>query len=97
MTGVYKTMCDKCCTTNVPFLPSWIQEHADNLRNAFSQDLFDFQFKKASSTGIHGWKVTCLDCPGKLYNIGPGETLNNFEVHLKNRSHRRAVSERIKT
>jgi SWI/SNF-related matrix-associated actin-dependent regulator of chromatin subfamily B protein 1 len=25
--------------------------------------------------------------PGKIYNPGPAETLQNFEVHLKNRAH----------
>ena len=26
------------------------------------------------------WRVRCLDCPGKLYTPGPGESLNNFEA-----------------
>jgi SWI/SNF-related matrix-associated actin-dependent regulator of chromatin subfamily B protein 1 len=33
------------------------------------------------------WRVKCADCPGKIYTLGPGETLSNFEVHLKNRAH----------
>lgn len=24
---------------------------------------------------------------GKVYNLGPGETLDNFAIHLKNRVH----------
>ncbi|KAF9467184.1 hypothetical protein BDZ94DRAFT_1249793 [Collybia nuda] len=31
----------------------------------------------------------------KLYTPGPGESLSNFEVHLKNREHRRRVNERV--
>jgi len=41
------------------------------------------------------WRVKCHDCPGRLYNPGPEETLNNFEVHLKNRQHRERVEARI--
>ncbi|RKO85989.1 hypothetical protein BDK51DRAFT_3424, partial [Blyttiomyces helicus] len=40
-------------------------------------------------------RVKCSDCPGKLYQPGPGESLNNFEVHLKNRGHRANVNARI--
>ena len=31
----------------------------------------------------------------KLYTPGPGETLSNYEVHLKNRMHRYRVNERL--
>lgn len=31
----------------------------------------------------------------KLYNPGPGDTLSNYEVHLKNRQHRLRVNNRI--
>ncbi|KAJ7906832.1 hypothetical protein B0H13DRAFT_1527796, partial [Mycena leptocephala] len=41
------------------------------------------------------WRIECFDCPGKLYIPGPGETLSNYEVHLKNRLHRRRVDERV--
>lgn len=30
----------------------------------------------------------------QLYKPGPGETMSNFEVHLKNRLHRQRVSDR---
>ncbi|KAJ7188656.1 hypothetical protein C8R46DRAFT_878344 [Mycena filopes] len=42
------------------------------------------------------WRLKCLDCPGKIYITGPGETLNNYELHLKNRLHRQRVNERIR-
>lgn len=31
----------------------------------------------------------------QLYITGGGETLNNYELHLKNRLHRRRVNDRI--
>ncbi|KAJ6593508.1 hypothetical protein B0H19DRAFT_919938 [Mycena capillaripes] len=42
------------------------------------------------------WRIKCLDCPGKLYITGAGETLENFELHLKNRLHRRRVNDRMR-
>ncbi|KAF2739382.1 SNF5-domain-containing protein [Polyplosphaeria fusca] len=39
-------------------------------------------------------RIRCLDCPGKLYTAGPGLTVENFEVHLKNRQHRASVERR---
>ncbi|CAO3671370.1 unnamed protein product [Umbelopsis ramanniana] len=42
------------------------------------------------------YKVFCYDCPNKLYTIGPNETLKNFEVHLRNRSHRNSVEARLR-
>lgn len=39
-------------------------------------------------------RIKCLDCPGKLYTAGPGQTVENFEVHLKNKAHRQKVQEK---
>lgn len=39
-------------------------------------------------------RIRCHDCPGKLYTPGPGMTVENFEVHLKNRLHREKVDAR---
>ncbi|KAF2671079.1 SNF5-domain-containing protein [Microthyrium microscopicum] len=41
-------------------------------------------------------RVKCLDCPGRAYNTGEGQTLRNFEVHLKNRKHKEIVEVRRK-
>ncbi|KAJ6263131.1 hypothetical protein Dda_1691 [Drechslerella dactyloides] len=41
-------------------------------------------------------RIRCVDCPGKLYTPGPGETVENFEIHLKNRLHRERVEARIR-
>ncbi|TGZ79987.1 SNF5-domain-containing protein [Ascodesmis nigricans] len=39
-------------------------------------------------------RIRCSDCPGKLYTPGPGETVENFVLHLKNRGHREKVAQR---
>jgi SWI/SNF-related matrix-associated actin-dependent regulator of chromatin subfamily B protein 1 len=43
------------------------------------------------------WRVKCPDCPGKIYTLGPGETLDNFEAHAKYRTHTANVQQRIAT
>lgn len=40
-------------------------------------------------------RIRCHDCPGKLYTPGPGMTVDNFEVHLRNRQHKQNVDERV--
>ncbi|MCJ1320641.1 SWI/SNF chromatin-remodeling complex subunit [Xylographa vitiligo] len=40
-------------------------------------------------------RIKCKDCPGKLYTPGPLMTVDNFEVHLKNRHHRDKVARRM--
>lgn len=40
-------------------------------------------------------RIRCLDCPGKLYTPGPGMTVENFEVHLRNRQHKERVEARL--
>lgn len=40
-------------------------------------------------------RIRCLDCPGKLYTAGPALSVDNFEVHLKNRQHRNSVEKRV--
>jgi len=39
-------------------------------------------------------RIRCLDCPGKLYNAGPEQSVSNFELHLKNRQHLNNVLKR---
>jgi len=38
-------------------------------------------------SGPQEFRIKCIDCPGKVYNMGPGESLQNFSVHLRNRGH----------
>lgn len=40
-------------------------------------------------------RIRCRDCPGKSYTAGPETTVQNFEVHLKNRAHRERVTARV--
>lgn len=40
-------------------------------------------------------RIRCIDCPGKLYTAGPNLSVENFEVHLKNRAHRANVEKRV--
>ncbi|KAF2195470.1 SNF5-domain-containing protein [Zopfia rhizophila CBS 207.26] len=40
-------------------------------------------------------RIRCTDCPGKLYTSGPGLTVENFEVHLRNRQHKASVEKRM--
>lgn len=82
--------------------PQWLTEVAQELRSKYPHDLFELR-PKASSAALAAsagppvpeWRIRCTDCPGKLYTPGPGESLNNFEVHLKNRSHRANVATRL--
>lgn len=40
-------------------------------------------------------RIRCNDCPGKLYTAQPGRIVEDFEVHLRNRSHRLNVDRRL--
>ncbi|KAJ5983146.1 hypothetical protein N7481_005245 [Penicillium waksmanii] len=42
-------------------------------------------------------RIRCLDCPGKLYTPRPMTTVDNFEVHLRNRQHKERVEERVRS
>jgi len=61
----------------------------------YANDKFDVTLRKVNATSLPEWRIKCLDCPGKLYTPGPGETLSNYEVHLKNRQHRQRVNDRL--
>ncbi|KAJ7502953.1 hypothetical protein B0H11DRAFT_1711497 [Mycena galericulata] len=50
---------------------------------------------KSTAAQTPEWRLKCLDCPGKVYITGPGETLSNYELHLKNRLHRQRVNDRM--
>nr|BAM72038.1 Snf5 [Coprinopsis cinerea] len=73
--------------------PEWLTKCMHAMQNKYPNDKFDVILRKTSTNPE--WRIKCLDCPGKLYTPGPGETLNNYEVHLKNRLHRQRVNERL--
>jgi hypothetical protein len=75
-------------------VPDWMLQKRDELkRNArYSADRFHFVRKD----GIV--KIQCGDCGGahsKIYAPGPGLSLANFEVHLRNKGHRKVVNARL--
>lgn len=72
-------------------LLDWMPSKKRILESRNPHDVFDIvQLENGD------YKVFCYDCPNKLYTIGPNETLKNFEVHLRNRSHRNSVEARLR-
>ncbi|KAF8717455.1 RhoGEF domain, partial [Rhizoctonia solani] len=80
-------------------VPSWILDALATVRQRYANDRIDIILKAWPSFGEEApaFRLKCLDCPGMLYNLGPGQTLSNFEIHLKNRTHRANVNKRIIT
>lgn len=75
--------------------PSWLVAAMQATRLKYPNDRFGVTLRRVNATSVPEWRIKCVDCPGKLYKPGPGETLSNFEVHLKNRQHRQRVDERV--
>ncbi|KAF5384284.1 hypothetical protein D9615_003252 [Tricholomella constricta] len=75
--------------------PQWLSSAKAAMMARYPNDKFEIILRKVSATSSPEWRIKCLDCPGKLYTPGPGETLANYEVHLKNRQHRQRVNDRI--
>lgn len=66
------------------------------LKNDRPEDRFEIiPRSKADPTAPTEYRIKCLDCPGKLYVPGPGESLQNFDIHVKNRNHRTNVDTRL--
>ncbi|KAL0578552.1 SWI/SNF chromatin-remodeling complex subunit [Marasmius crinis-equi] len=74
--------------------PGWLTSAMQATQSKYPNDKFEIALRKMSPGSEAEWRIKCIDCPGKLYKPGPGETLSNFEVHLKNRQHRQRVDER---
>ncbi|KAG5519124.1 hypothetical protein PMAC_002212 [Pneumocystis sp. 'macacae'] len=77
-------------------LPSWLVVALDSLRQRYPHDRFEGFVRQGNSTAEATVRIRCNDCPGKLYIPGPALTVENFEIHLKNRSHRTRVEERLR-
>ncbi|GAA5994848.1 uncharacterized protein JCM10292_004388 [Rhodotorula paludigena] len=74
----------------------WMLRAAEELRAKQVDDRFEIIPRpRPSDPNVQEWRIRCLDCPGKLYNLGPGETLDGFLVHFKNRVHRSNVDARL--
>ncbi|KIY49790.1 hypothetical protein FISHEDRAFT_40581 [Fistulina hepatica ATCC 64428] len=74
--------------------PEWLVLQVHKMQDRYPDDRFEAILRKGQAPTPE-WRIKCLDCPGKLYTPGPGETLTNYEVHLKNRQHRQRVNERL--
>lgn len=79
--------------------PDWLSQACHALRLRFPLDRFEVQLRPrpagVPTPSVPEWRVRCQDCPGKLYTPGPGESLTNFEIHLRNRAHRAAVQKSV--
>ncbi|KAK4058040.1 SWI/SNF chromatin-remodeling complex subunit [Microbotryomycetes sp. JL221] len=75
----------------------WMTDAAHELRSKQIDDRFEIIPRSRLVEGIATteWRIRCLDCPGKLYNLGPGKTLDNFAIHFRNKQHRANVDARI--
>jgi SWI/SNF-related matrix-associated actin-dependent regulator of chromatin subfamily B protein 1 len=84
---------------NAPTPPDWTSRAHAIMQAKYPDHRFGIVLKSRPADAASGtpneWRVKCHDCPGRLYNPGPDETLNNFEVHLKNRQHRERVEARV--
>ncbi|KAI6038612.1 SNF5-domain-containing protein [Pisolithus marmoratus] len=76
-------------------LPVWLTAAMHDLQAKYPDDKFEAILRKPAPKAVPEWRIKCLDCPGKLYNPGPGDTLSNYEVHLRNRQHRSRVNNRL--
>ncbi|WFC95866.1 SWI/SNF chromatin-remodeling complex subunit [Malassezia brasiliensis] len=82
-----------------PVAPAWLLQAVEASRRKYPNDCFQIQLRPrmpdTPPPAEEEWRIRCADCPGKVYKPGPGESLINFEIHLKNRSHRAAVARRL--
>lgn len=77
-------------------LPQWLVTALDTLRQRYPDDLFEGFVRQGNDPSETILRIRCNDCPGKLYIPGPSLTLENFEIHLKNRYHRTRVEQRLR-
>ncbi|KAI8990720.1 hypothetical protein BD414DRAFT_413161 [Trametes punicea] len=75
--------------------PQWLTDCLAAMQAKYPDDIFEAVIRKNATSGVYEFRIKCADCPGKHYTPGPGETLQNFEVHLKNRQHRSKVNTRV--
>ncbi len=83
-----------------PQPPAWARQALINMNAKYPGSRFVIIMKARPADQPQGepqWRVKCPDCPGKIYTLGPGETLDNFEAHAKYRTHTANVQQRIAT
>ncbi|TCD69938.1 SWI/SNF chromatin-remodeling complex subunit [Steccherinum ochraceum] len=81
--------------TSASAAPQWLKDAMAAMQAKYPDDRFEIILKPVPTSPTPEWRIKCKDCPGKLYTPGPGESLQNYEVHLKNRQHRHKVTQRI--
>lgn len=83
--------------TNDEPKPQWLLDEIARLHAQYLDSSF-YVLRKPTDPNVGDgtieWRVKCNDCPQKLYKPGPEETLENFEVHLKNRQHLYKIAQR---
>ncbi|KAJ8083140.1 hypothetical protein PM082_009009 [Marasmius tenuissimus] len=79
----------------LPLPPTWLVAAIADMGKKYPNDQLEVVLRMVAGGSEAAWRLKCLDCPGKFYKPGPGETLTDFEVHLKNNHHRERVNERF--
>ncbi|KAI0037103.1 hypothetical protein K488DRAFT_37318, partial [Vararia minispora EC-137] len=74
----------------------WLVKAMESMCGEYPDDRFEITSRPGKG-GVKEWRVKCHDCPGKVYhpNKEGEQSMSNFEVHLKNRAHRKNVNDRI--
>ncbi|RFU23717.1 hypothetical protein B7463_g12622, partial [Scytalidium lignicola] len=74
--------------------PQWLTAGLLELQKSYPGDSFEGMMRYSAVNSVTETPVTAPQ-PGKLYTPGPNTTVDNFEVHLKNRFHRERVDARV--
>ncbi|KAK6512638.1 hypothetical protein TWF481_001520 [Arthrobotrys musiformis] len=79
-----------------PGAPLWLKAQLNTLSNRNSPAYFWAVMHHPSHdyTKPAEPRIRCADCPDMLYFPGPGETLDNFRVHLRNIKHMNRIESR---
>lgn len=84
---------------DAPVPPAWVPRVRAALQAKYADHRFTIVAKsRPADAGADlppEWRAKCLDCPGKIYQLGPDETLDNFESHLKFKGHMANVQARL--
>ncbi|KAL9607427.1 MAG: hypothetical protein Q9167_007662, partial [Letrouitia subvulpina] len=79
-------------SNNQHLIPSWLIQATEKLQESHPE--IDIEV-------VTGWgpdrklMIKCWNCLGNLYFVGPGKTLKNFQIHLKNSLHEESVKSRL--
>ncbi|GAA5980031.1 hypothetical protein JCM10908_001505 [Rhodotorula pacifica] len=94
--NAFKTVASAPAPPGGPQPEPWMIAAAADLRARHVDERFEFAPRpRPDPSRPQEWRVRCLDCPGKVYNLGPGQTLDGYTVHFKNRIHRINVEMRM--